>query len=219
MREVLGLSSGGDGDALLEAPFGSSNNNNGDKCVIDDNKSDDSNNNNGSESDGSGGEDEAVSGTQVAAGGLGQEGCAAGTPAAAVAAQPPPSPPPPDAPAVVKVLSSQPGYLELSEERAKELLSDRAIEELYDVEDQPFARSVKGLPGSGGRPRRAHAHDVLPIPWRRRVRLGRRPPGRLRVAVLMVSVHTLRPVCCNAPRHPIEARAAVVCPEKVLNVC
>lgn len=140
MREVLGLSSGGDGDALLEAPFGSSNNNNGDKCVIDDNKSDDSNNNNGSESDGSGGEDEAVSGTQVAAGGLGQEGCATGTPAAAVAAQPPPSPPPPDAPAVVKVLSSQPGYLELSEERAKELLSDRAIEELYDVEDQPFAR-------------------------------------------------------------------------------
>lgn len=42
--------------------------------------------------------------------------------------------------AVVKMLSSQPGYLELSEERVKELLSERPIEELYEVEDQPFAR-------------------------------------------------------------------------------
>lgn len=42
--------------------------------------------------------------------------------------------------AIVKMLSSQPGYLELSEDRAKELLSERPIEELYEVEEQPFAR-------------------------------------------------------------------------------
>jgi len=38
------------------------------------------------------------------------------------------------------VMTSQPGYLELSAEQAKRLIRTEPIEEYYEVEDQPFAR-------------------------------------------------------------------------------
>lgn len=38
------------------------------------------------------------------------------------------------------VMSSQPGYLELSPEQEKRLIRTEPIERFYEVEDQPFAR-------------------------------------------------------------------------------
>lgn len=38
------------------------------------------------------------------------------------------------------VMSSQPGYLELSPEQEKRLIRTEPIEQFYEVEDQPFAR-------------------------------------------------------------------------------
>lgn len=38
------------------------------------------------------------------------------------------------------LMSSQPGYLELSPEQEKRLIRKEAIEDYYEVEDQPFAR-------------------------------------------------------------------------------
>ncbi|XP_034242432.1 death-associated protein kinase related-like [Thrips palmi] len=111
MREVLNLVSGGGGPGGGPGPGTAiSSNNNNNDTTLD--KSDDDANNNGCR------DDSAAAGTASTD---------AGEAAAAAAA-------------VVKMLSSQPGYLELSEERAKELLSERPIEELYEVEDQPFAR-------------------------------------------------------------------------------
>lgn len=167
MREVLSLvtapgdGGGGAGLAVLEsAAFANDN----DVCPPsvgeadvkasrDDNQADDGDSNgnvvaadNGNDSmsnSSSISDDLSSAGSDCESSGSGSSSCAddvtGGTaPPEAAAATEPALPALPAQP--VKMLSSQPGYLELGEDRARELLSDRPIEELYEVEDQPFAR-------------------------------------------------------------------------------
>ncbi|XP_054288552.1 death-associated protein kinase 3-like [Macrosteles quadrilineatus] len=89
------------------------------------------------------------------------------------------------------VMSSQPGYLELSAEQAKRLIRTEPIEDYYEVEDQPFARG-KYATVRRCRDRRSGRQYAAKFLRKRRRSADLRPEILHEVAVLEA--------CKNSPR-------------------